>query len=96
MKPKTKLPADRLKTKPKEEPQAPPVPCEECEEPIPQARLRAVATKLCVSCMEMLEREEKDRVERGEPSTLRHRMAFEIIGSEEVEEVNLHLIRARG
>jgi len=73
--------------------------CEECEVPIPLARLRLVPTKLCVVCMEGLELQDKiNRVRCAAATTVgtvRHQMEFEVKGVEEVESIELH-IRRRG
>jgi hypothetical protein len=63
------------------------VACNECNDLIPKARLRLVKTNVCVGCMEKKEHEGT--------GTVRHRIAFEVVGSEEVEAVNLHLVRAK-
>jgi RNA polymerase-binding transcription factor DksA len=62
--------------------------CRECEGPIPTERLQAVRTTLCVRCMENLER-------KGH-GTVRHRMEFEVEGSdqESFESLTLHIRRA--
>jgi RNA polymerase-binding transcription factor DksA len=61
-------------------------PCVECGEPIPEARLKLVNTDLCVVCLHALERMGK--------GTVRHKMEFEIEGTEEVESIELHLKRS--
>lgn len=68
--------------------------CVECDKPIPAARLKLVDTDTCVICMEQLEH--IDRLGRGtgdRRGTKRHQMEFEVQGTDDVEEINLHIRR---
>ena len=60
--------------------------CEECETPIPPARLKLVKHHICVDCMSELEKKGK--------GTVRHRMDVDTIGDiEDIEEVRVSIVR---
>ncbi len=60
--------------------------CEECETPIPPARLKLVKHHICVDCMSELE--QKGR------GTVRHRMDVDTVGDiEDIEEVRVSIVR---
>lgn len=63
--------------------------CEECDEPISQARLRvAPQSKLCIECAEALEKNGKFQ---------RHKMEHTVrFKGEEVEEMTSHIVRSNG
>jgi len=63
-----------------------PVPCEDCEDPIPFERLKAVRTKVCVSCA-------MDREAQG-TGVKKHKMYYDAtVKGDDIEELEAHLVR---
>ena len=91
--------AKKKEAKGKASPKSGKILCVECDAPISAERLKIVQTDTCVNCMEQLELSDKiQKVRMVSPKTRgtqRHKMDFEVEGTEEVESINLHLRRGK-
>lgn len=63
--------------------------CEKCDDPVPTKRYQLTGSKVCVYCMEDME--------RNGQGTVRHRMdqIYHTKNGEEIEEVEMFIVRSK-